>query len=72
MRALVSNKKMYDMIKRGKKINITGDLRGDKFQYGGALVVDKGGKSLVEFVQTGPTDNISFKDIMTAFGLDNK
>jgi prostamide/prostaglandin F2alpha synthase len=49
---------------------VTGDIKGDGFQQGGALVVDKGGKSLFEFVQLEASDHISHEDILKSLGLN--
>ena len=47
-----------------KEKGIDGDLKGDGFQNGGLVVVDKGGKILFKFVQENVADHASNEDIL--------
>jgi hypothetical protein len=50
-------------------MGIKGDIRGDGYQSGGALVVDTNGIVLHEFIQEDPADHISENDILKAFNI---
>jgi prostamide/prostaglandin F2alpha synthase len=50
-------------------MNIYGDTKGDGFQSGGALIVDKGGKQLYEFIQQDTADHISAEEIYKTFKI---
>lgn len=50
-------------------MNIHGDLKGDAFQNGGALLVDKGGKQLFELIQEDSAEHISPEQIYKAFNI---
>ena len=39
-------------------------MRGDGFQNGGLLVVEKGGKVLYTFIQENPADHANNEDIL--------
>ncbi len=39
-------------------------MRGDGFQNGGLLVVEKGGKVLYTFIQENPADHASNEDVL--------
>ena len=54
---------------KAKGMNINGDLKGDGFQNGGALIVDKGGKQLYEYIQDDAADHISAEEIYKAFKI---
>lgn len=56
-------------ISRACKMKLGGDLKGDGYQNGGALVVDKKGKLLYEYVQTDVTEHVSAEDIFNALEL---
>lgn len=45
-------------------IGLGGDTKGDWVQVGGAVLVQRGGNVLRHFVQTGPADHLSNKDIL--------
>lgn len=51
-------------------MNIHGDLKGDAFQNGGALIVDKGGKQLLEFIQEDSADHVSAEQIYKALNIN--
>jgi len=44
-------------------------MRGDGFQNGGLLVVEKGGKVLYTFIQENPADHASNEDVLKALNL---
>jgi prostamide/prostaglandin F2alpha synthase len=48
---------------------VGGDLRGDGFQNGGALVVGTGGRVLLEFKQEDPTEVVSTDSVLKALGI---
>ena len=50
-------------------MGITGDLKGDGFQNGGVLIVDKDGKQIFEYKQEDAADSISVEKIMKALDL---
>ena len=54
---------------KAKGMNINGDMKGDGFQNGGALIVDKGGKQLFEFIQDDAAEQISAEQIYKAFKI---
>jgi len=54
---------------KAKSININGDLKGDGFQNGGALIVDKGGKQLFEYIQDDAAEQITAEQIFNAFKI---
>ena len=65
-------KQSRDAISKGRTMGLGGDLKGDWVQTGGALLVEKGGNLLHNFVQTGPGDHLSNLDILKQFGLENE
>uniref|UniRef100_A0A2A4J1N5 Uncharacterized protein n=1 Tax=Heliothis virescens TaxID=7102 RepID=A0A2A4J1N5_HELVI len=65
-------KQSRDAIFKGRGMGLGGDLKGDWVQTGGAVLVEKGGKLLRHFVQTGPGDHLSNKEILQHFGLENE
>ncbi|KAJ0170564.1 hypothetical protein K1T71_013935 [Dendrolimus kikuchii] len=65
-------KQSRDAIFKGRGMGLGGDLKGDWVQTGGALLVEKGGKVLQHFVQTGPGDHLPNVDILKNFGLENE
>jgi len=48
---------------------ISGDMKGDGFQNGGALVIDKNGKQLYEYRQEDAAEHISADEILKALNL---
>ncbi|XP_050358209.1 prostamide/prostaglandin F synthase-like [Nymphalis io] len=65
-------KQSRDAISKGKSMGLGGDLKGDWVQTGGALFVEKGGKVIRHFVQTGPSEHMPNEDILKLFGLENE
>jgi len=49
--------------------NIKGDLKGDAFQNGGALIVDKGGKLLFEYRQEDAADHVPYDNVFGSLKL---
>lgn len=45
-------------------------MKGDGFQNGGALVIDKNGKVLLEYRQEDAADHVDEKDVLKALGLN--
>ena len=45
-------------------MGVGGDLKGDGFQNGGLIVVERGGKVLYSFVQESFADHASNQDIL--------
>ena len=45
-------------------MGVGGDLKGDGFQNGGLIVVERGGKVLYSFVQQNVADHASNEDIL--------
>ena len=52
-----------------KASGVGGDVKGDGFQNGGAMVVGKGGKLLYEYRQEDASEQISADEILTALNL---
>lgn len=52
-----------------KESGVGGDMKGDGFQNGGAMVIDKGGKLLYEYKQEDASEQISAEEILTALNL---
>ena len=50
---------------QAKALGLGGDLKGDGYQNGGALVVEKGGeKTLLQYVQKSAPEHASNEDIL--------
>ncbi len=49
--------------------NIEGDMKGDGFQNGGALVVDRKGKLLLEYRQEDAADHVKESDVLNALRI---
>ena len=50
-------------------MGISGDMKGDGFQNGGTLIVDKKGKQLYEYRQEDAAEHISAEEILKALDL---
>ena len=50
-------------------MGLKGDLKGDAFQNGGALVVAKKGKQLYQYVQEDASEHISVEEILKALNI---
>ncbi|XP_063603768.1 prostamide/prostaglandin F synthase-like [Penaeus indicus] len=60
-----------DTVRKAKQLGISGDMKGDKMQTGGLLVVSpKGEKVLYEFKQENPADHAENAAILKALGLE--
>ena len=66
---LLFSSKWRNALSKGRSMGISGDMKGDAFQNGGALVVDKGGKLLFEYIQEDAAEQISEEQILTALKL---
>ena len=51
-------------------MGIGGDMKGDGFQNGGALIIDKKGKQLYEYRQEDASEQISAEEILKALNID--
>ena len=51
-------------LEQAKERGVGGDLKGDGFQNGGLVVVEKGGKVLYSFVQENVADHAENEDIL--------
>ncbi|KAL4703903.1 hypothetical protein ACJJTC_013080 [Scirpophaga incertulas] len=65
-------KQSREALSKGQDMGLGGDLKGDWGQTGGAVLVEKGGKLLTYFAQTGPGDHLPNLDILKHFGLENE
>ena len=65
----IVNIKSIWLFQKGDKLGISGDMKGDGFQNGGALIVDKGGKQLYEYRQEDAAEHISDEEILKALKL---
>lgn len=54
---------------RAKALGLGGDMAGDGYQNGGALVVGKGGETLFHYVQEEAPDHASNADLLKALGI---
>lgn len=54
---------------RAKSLGLGGNMAGDGYQNGGALVVKQGGETLFHFVQEEAAEHASNADILKALGL---
>jgi len=61
--------KLFSMNNAAKVDGVTGNLKGDIYQLGGVLVLDKSGKKLYEFVQQEATDEPDFAAVAKAAGV---
>ncbi|VVD00651.1 prostamide/prostaglandin F synthase-like [Leptidea sinapis] len=65
-------KQSREAIAKGRRMGLGGDAKGDWMQTGGATLVEKGGKLLNHFKQTGPSDHLSNEEILKCFGLESE
>ncbi|XP_038217127.1 prostamide/prostaglandin F synthase-like [Zerene cesonia] len=65
-------KQSREAIAKGNRMGLGGDMKGDWVQTGGALLVEKGGKVVSHFKQTGPSDHLSNEEILKSFGLEHE
>lgn len=54
---------------RAKNLGLGGNMAGDGYQNGGALVVKQGGETLFHFVQAEAAEHASNADILKALNL---
>ena len=54
---------------RAKSLGLGGNMAGDGYQNGGAIVVKQGGETLFHFVQEEAAEHASNADILKALGL---
>ena len=66
---LLFSSKWREAASRAKTIGVGGDVKGDGFQYGGALVIDKNGKLLLEYKQEDAADHVSAEDVLKALNI---
>lgn len=55
---------------KAKEDKLGGDLKGDGMQNGGALVIEKGGKTLLSFKQESPSDHVENAEVLKALGIE--
>ena len=56
---------MSALIFKAKSMNLGGDMKGDGFQNGGALVVSQGGdKVLLKYIQEEAPDHVDNDDVL--------
>ncbi|XP_030838556.1 prostamide/prostaglandin F synthase-like [Strongylocentrotus purpuratus] len=69
MKAVFSAKTRAALSRASDK-KIKANLKGDKLQIGGTLIISKGGeKVLVDFKQEAPGDHIPLQTVLDAFGI---
>ncbi len=66
---LLFSSKWREVASRAKSTGISGDMKGDGFQNGGALVIDKNGKLLFEYKQDDAADHVSADDVLKALNI---
>ena len=54
---------------KANSMGLKGDFKGDAFQNGGTLIVDKKGKQLYEYIQEDASEHISAEEIFTALNI---
>jgi len=64
--------KWLSAISKTRTMGISGDLKGDGFQNGGALVIGKDGQVLYEYRQEDASEQISADKIFEALKINNK
>lgn len=47
-----------------------GNLKGNGLQNGGTIVVEKGGKLLLKYVQTNPAEHVNLTDILKSLNIN--
>jgi prostamide/prostaglandin F2alpha synthase len=55
---------------KADSMGISGDMKGDGFQNGGAIVVDKNGRQLYEYRQEDAAEHISAEEILRALKIN--
>jgi len=56
---------------RIKSMGLGGNMEGEKYQNGGALIVEKGGqKQLLHYVQQSAPDHVSNEEVLKALGIE--
>jgi len=55
---------------RTKLLGMSGNMAGDGYQNGGALVVGKNGETLFHYVQEGAPDHASNLDLLKALNIN--
>jgi prostamide/prostaglandin F2alpha synthase len=70
MKKLVTGR-WFSVANQAKSKGISGDLKGDAYQNGGTLIVDKNGKQLYEYRQEDAAEHISVDEILKALKIDN-
>jgi prostamide/prostaglandin F2alpha synthase len=66
---LILTKKWRDTTNKGRVMGIDSDLKGDKYQNGGTLIIDKNGKVLYQYNQEDAADHISKEEILNALEI---
>ncbi|RNA41573.1 prostamide prostaglandin F synthase-like [Brachionus plicatilis] len=63
------SKAWTDANNRSKSLGIKSDMKGDGFQNGGALVIDKNGKALFEYKQEDASQMVNAEDVLKALNI---
>lgn len=63
-------KKTRDSLSETKEKKIEGNMQGDKWQNGGAMVVDQGGKALLTFKQESPGEHVDPNNVLKSLGIE--
>jgi len=68
--ASVFNKKGRAAMARAKEMKLGGNMKGDGFQNGGAIIIKAGGTEvLLMYKQDHPADHVDNNDVLTALGI---
>jgi len=62
----LANSSTRQLINDGKRLSVTGDMRGDKFQLGGLIIAKEGGKMVLQHMQREYADFPSNQQILDA------
>nr|XP_054773002.1 prostamide/prostaglandin F synthase-like [Lytechinus pictus] len=68
MKAVFSAKTRAALSRASDK-NIKANMKGEKLQIGGTLIIGKGGEVLEDFKQEAPGDHIPLQTVLNAFGI---
>eukprot|EP00057_Strongylocentrotus_purpuratus_P014718 XP_011669192.1 PREDICTED: prostamide/prostaglandin F synthase-like [Strongylocentrotus purpuratus] len=58
-----------EAVSKATSEGITGNMTGDALQMGGTLVIDKGGKVLLDFKQETPADSVPLDRVLHVLGI---
>ena len=70
---LLERKFIFELTFKARALGLGGNLKGDRAQNGGALVVEKGGTAtLLQYIQKEAPDHVANIDVLKALDLYNE